>query len=366
MATDILAKRQTVGIIEETATAAWSTPATASTQFKRQGYDVGVALPDFGKTEDNFELTGSFSEMAEQGRRVNDSISGLKRIPFSGFLTEKNAADHLKAAFWDLYGTEGATTPYSKVFDCGDSQYAFESGDGVTFSVATDSNHSNTPSEINDGELLENAVIDSLTVEWDQLGTGQNKYVKMNGVWVGRELNTEQDFSSVWLNEDGTTYSNSYEPSYYNIGSASTNWFTLASTQLTVGGDNMGGCYRKFAMTLNNNITSDCVTTGGKPNNYKRTRDLSFTVDIPYNSSTYKAVKGYKDGDVVVLTAFNNGTSWSNDGGLEFGHAINYLTASPKIIEGDYFAIRFEFMAYRPNAGFIGIVGMSDSIDKGW
>ena len=67
-----------------------------------------------------------------------------------------------------------------------------------------------------------------------------------------------------------------------------------------------------------------------------------------------------------MLTAFNNGTSWSNDGGLEFGHAINYLTASPKIIEGDYFAIRFEFMAYRPNAGFIGIVGMSDSIDKGW
>lgn len=366
MAVDILAKNQIVGIIEETISGAWGTPATAATQFKRQWYNVGTTLPDFGKADNEFDIVGSFSDMKEQGRRVNDAISGLKKLPFSGYVTKANASDHLMAAFWDLYGTEGAATPYTKIFNCGDSQYDFASGEGVTFSVGVESNHGDTPASISDGLILENAVIDNLTLSLEPNASGKDKYMKMSGEWVGRNMQTEVNFSSTWLDEDGTAYSNNYSPTFFNTGSSSSNWFNLASSELVVGGVNMGGCYRRFEMTINNNISSDCVTTGGKPNNYKRNRTVNFTIDIPYNPTTYQAVESFRAGDLVVLSQFDNGTTFSANGGFQFSHSVNYLTAQPMVFEGDYIAIRLQFEAYRPYGGYLGIVGLSDAIDKGW
>ena len=365
MSRDVLSKLQIVGISEETISGGWGSPKTAATQYKRQLYDVGVSLPDFGKSDgDLANTTGAHSEMPEQARRINDSTSGLKRLPFSGFLTVKNAADHLMAAFQELYGSEGSVTPYTKMFNMGDAQIDFAGGEGVTFSVGAETNHGDTPDSISDGLILENAIIDNLTLSIEPNATGQDKYVKMNGVWVGRAIQPEQNFTTTWFNEDGSAYSNSYSPTFYNTGT--TSWFTMDAADLVVGGVNFGGCFRRFSMTLNNNITSDCVTTGGKPNNYKRNRTLTFSVDIPYNSTTYQAVKSFKDGDLVVLSGFTNGTAYTSSGGMVIQSSVNYLTSQPMIVEGDYMAIRLEFMAYRPNAGYVGIIGMSDAQDKGW
>jgi len=366
MALDVLAKNQIVGIYEETISGDWGTPATASTQFKRQKYNVGVSLPEFGKTESNFEFTGSHGEMEEQDRIVNDSSSGLKRVPFAGFATKANIADHLMAAYWDLYTTEGAATPYTKIFNCGDSQFDFPAGDGVTYSIGLETNHGDSPAATNDGIILHNAVIDSLTFSIDMNASGAEKYMKMNGVWVGRDTDTSQNFSSTWLNEDGTAYSNSYSPTFYNVGSDSTNWFALGAAELTVGGTSYGGCLRNFEWTINNNITSDCVTTGGKPNNYKRSRSITWSVDIPYNSSRAGIFAAYKDNSVVALNVLDNGTAYNAAGGFQFAHLISYMTAEPVIVEGDYLALRLQCKAVRPNAGFVGLIGVSDEIDKGW
>lgn len=367
MAIDTLSKLQIVGISEETISGAWGTPKTATTQYKRQLYEVGQSAPDFGKNESQLELTGAYSEMEEQARYVSDAVSGLKRIPFSGYATLKNISDHLMAAFQDLYGSEGASTPYTKMFNCGDSQIDFAAGEGVTFSVAAETNHGDVPVSIPDGIILENAVIDSLTLSIMPNASGKDKYMKMNGVWVGREMQTEQNFSSVWLNEDGTSFSSSYSPKFYNVGDSISNWFRMDAADLAdTSGNNLGGCFRKFEMTLNNNITSDCVTTGGKPNNYKRNRTLTFSIDLPYNNATYKAVKGYKDGSSFTLSNFTNGTAYIVSGGLLFQSSIMKLTAQPFVFEGDYVAIRLEFKALRPNAGYVGVIGLSDAIDKGW
>jgi len=364
MAVDILAKNQIVGILEETISGDWGTPAIASSQFKRQYYDVGTVLPDFGKANNDFEWTGATSEFKEQSRRVNDAISGLKRLPFSGWATEKNLADHLAAFFQDVY--EASTTPYAKSFSFGSSQYDFAAGEGITFSVGVETNHSNSPESISDGLILENAILDSLQLSWEPLAQGRDKYMKMNGVWVGREIETEQDFSATWLNEDGTTYDAAYSPSFYNIGSDTTNWFTLPAATLAVGGVNMGGCYRRFEANLANNIVSDCVTTGGKPNNYKRNRTMSFVIDLPYNTTTYQAVESFRAGDAVVLSSWTNGTAYSSDGGFRIAQPISYLTSQPMVVEGDYLGIRLEFEAYRPSATWASPIIMSDTQDKGW
>lgn len=363
---DVLTKRQVVGILEESISGGWGTPKTASSQFKRQLYNVGQSIPDFGKTESQFEMTGAYSEMKEQNRRVNDSITGLKRIPFSGFATRKNISDHLIACLWDLYGTEGGSPSYTKVFNCGNDQYAFESGEGVTFSIGLDNNHQDDPESISDGIILENAVIDDLTLECDMMAGGKDKYMKMSGNWVGRNMQTEVNFTSAWLNEDGTAFSESYSPTFYNVGDSPANWFNLSNATFTIGGDNIASCMRKFSITINNQLFSDCVTTGGKPNNYKRKRMITMTIDLPYNTSTYKAVKGYKDGDVVVLGTFNNGTVFSTLGGIQISNSVNYLTSQPQVVEGDYWAIRLEMEMYRPNGGFVGLIGLSDGISKGW
>ena len=364
MANDILAKNQIVGIKEETISGAWGTPATASSQFKRQYYDVGQTLPDFGKGDSDFEWTGATSEMKEQARRVNDPISGLKRLPFSGWATKKNLSDHLAAFFQDV--TEAATTPYSKTFTFGAAQIDFPAGEGITFSVGAESNHGDSPESISDGLILENAILDSLQLSIEPTATGRDKYMKMNGIWVGRELKTEQNFTATWLNEDGTTYSTGYSPSFYNTGSSSANWFDLSPSTITVNSVNMGGCFRRFEVNLNNNIVSDCVTTGGKPNNFKRNRTMSFVLDIPYNTTTYKAVKSFKDGDLVTLNRWTNGTAYSSDGGFGISSSVNYLTAQPMVVEGDYLAIRLEFEAYRPNVSWVAPIIMSDAQDKGW
>ena len=353
MASDILAKKQKIGIIEQ---ANWATPASASSAFKTVNYDANVTIPEDNVQTNAFNWTSANGLTEEESRVYTDGISGLKRVPFSGVMTKALLAPHLYAAFLSV--TEAGTTPYAKDFTLNDTQPDFAGNDVPLWSVAV-SNYDDG-STVGDGMIIENCIIDNLTISVSPLSSGLDKLVKMSGAWVGNEVSHENFFTG-----DHTNWVAMPTTGFYNgtTSPMAIETLIIGSNTLTQNGAGVT-CFRNYSFSLNNNVQADCPTTGGKANQYKVMPVIDQTLDIPFNSATYKLLKSYKDGDSISFEIKNG--SVTVDGGFGITTTKGYLTANPFVFEGDYMAIRLQFRAIRPTAGWGNIIQMADTIDWTW
>lgn len=350
---DILAKKQKIGILEQ---ADWSTPASASSAFKTCNYDAEVSTVDDNVQTNSFNWTSANGLTEEESRIYTDGITGLKRVPFRGVVTKSLLAPHLYAAFQNV--TEGATTPYPKDFSPPDSVVDFANDEGIVFSVAV-SNYDDGSTN-GDGIILENAIIDQLTFSINPLAQGIDKLMQMSGTWVGNETNHQTFFTSDHANWVAMPTSG-----FYNTNSLSfyINTLSIGSENLTQSAAGLT-CFRNYQFTINNNVSVDCPTTGGKANQYKIMPVIDHILDIPYNSSTYKTLKSFKDGDNINFEIQNG--SGDADGTINIATTKGYLTAPPHEFRDGYHALRLQWRSIRPTAGWDNVVEMADTIDWTW
>jgi hypothetical protein len=336
MAIDIHQDSQLLGLLKQ---ANWATPSTASSNFETVPYHLGNSLPDpdIKLDEIPFQKGGSLSP--NESRSYIDPYSGLPKVPFTVTGAKALIARHLVAAYQNI--TEAATTPFAKSLRPQDAMIDFAADAGFLWSIAGGSYDSGS---VGDGWILENALINDFKLSCNPNGTGQERLLKIEGNWIGNNLQTNQHFTGTWV----TIATGNMATAYLNDSLP----FTV---DLSLGGDSIlsGACFEMFELNHNNNIFAKCKGAAGKALNYHRSGISDTAVmDIPYTSATYKVLNYYKTGANVSF-AFYNGTGLT-DGLLKIAFTKGRLTANPMVVRDKYLAIRLQIEILKPTAGWTG------------
>jgi len=347
-----VARKQRIGIIQQSrVTNHWAAPAAASALFAMQPYYVGQTRVSSGAAMQEFNYaTGGAGLMKEAVRRKNDQFNALPSVPFQGVVTKQNLAAHLVAFFQSL--TEAATTPYAKVIIPADAKLDFATNVGYLWSVATGTYDSGSAG---DGMILENALLNTLVLTIDQNAKGTQRVAQISGDWKGNNLQVAQHFTGTW-----TDAFYAATPTFLND---TADVFTV---DLTIDGTTFTGltCWRKFVMNGNNNVSSDCFTTGGKANNYVLAPSITYELTIPYTDASYVIRKACHNGGNVDLNIYNG--AGTTDGQLNIDFPSGYLTKDPEDFDGDYHAFTLSVEVDKLSTGWANNVKFTDTIDGGY
>ena len=353
MAADIHSKDLKVGVGKQ---AAWATPLTEIGTYYLMPYDLtGVSIePAVEVGQFAYYTAGGIME--ENKRKYIEATSGLSKINFAGVAMVERLAPHFVGALQII--TEAALTPFAKDMYPADTIIDFAADGGRLHTIAA-----YTFSGANyDGILLDNAIIDNLTFTVDANAIGISRLARIAGSWVGNKMTPTQDLS-------GATFTALPATPYYFPNALNPTHLTWVLNLVINGVTYSATAFRRFEFAINNNVYSDIKTTGGKANNYKMNPEIIYTIDLPYNTTTHKIFDGFVAGGNVAMD-FGNGTGNGTagiGGDIKFDTENGVLISNPQVYEGDYKAIRIQFKALRPSAGWNAQeVGLCDDTDWGY
>lgn len=357
MAVDIYSGKQTIGFLQQSKVSNhWSAPQAASANFKKVNYDKNVSIPNPDVQIENFNWTAQTGTMLNSSRVFVDSTSGLPSVPFSGVMTKSLMGLHLACAMHTC--TEGATTPFDKSFTMANhtGQVDFATNEGFLSTIA-----GYAYAAASDGWILQNALLNELKIVIEANQRGVARLANVSGTWVGNNLLKNQNLSGSWVAQPTT--------GFYNVGSSASDIFAVGMAINLLGSalSLSSICWRRFELTINNNVMSDCKTTGGKANNFKIDPVVTFSLDIPYNSASYTLLKEYtlQNADYCEMTLANSYVA-NTDG--EFAIAIPnfHMTENPKVFEGDYLAHRINGIARDNGTNSPLTIDFTDTVDWGF
>jgi hypothetical protein len=351
---EVYAGRQRVGFLQQSKSSNhWNAKTTGASAFRRMIYDMGSVIPRSNVVVDNQMWASRQSLYPERERHFSDANSQLKRVPFSGVVDIRYLTPHFLSALQAI--TEGATTPFAKRITSGfigsNPVIDFASNEGYLYGIAIE--NFNRSSSINSSFILHNAIIDNLTLRIEANAQGVAKLAKISGEWVGTEL--EQitgGFTGTWLAPYTDKYINNTETLTFSVNS-------LAAIK----------CFKSFSITINNNITSDCIST--IPQNYKVNPQITFDIALHYLDSaandTHILKSIYREQNPIYFGLVNDKASSAADY-FKIGtfSTSGYLTQEPQEFDGDYQAIRMtgEIKSYNGTSPLT--VDINDSVDWGF
>ena len=349
MADKILAKTEILGLLQQSkASNHWAATQLPGANFKTvQHIDAGTMNPNPDVQVDQFNTTDANGTHFESERFYLDVTSGLPTIPFSGYADKSTLAAFLVGAFQAC--SEAVGTPYLKTITAagltGTVNWANNSG--YLFTLALDQGGS-----ADDGAVMYNSLINNLTLSWDLNARGIARLVTINGDWVGNDLDFEQTLDGSWTN--GT-------PSQGNLFNNTDTWTMNTLTIDSV--DYSGECIRKVDLSVSNNITSNCKTTGGKANNYDWAPEYKMMVTLDYNDTTEKLLNDFIGKKVISLSWTNDPEDNQEDGDMTISSSSGYMISPHKIYNGDFIGVQLEIRFYSTAAQTPLTVYLTDTID---
>lgn len=339
MAVERTNKQRRIGFLQQ---ADWATPQAASANFETLSYDAGSVIVDDGTVINTFDVTSTTGLIPKQSRAYTDGVSPLPTITFSAPATRKALAVHLVAALQSV--TEVATTPFQKIIvPAFDTAIVDFTTAGYTHTIATDNLGAA------DGVILENAVLDSLTLTVEPNAQGVARLAKISGTWIGNEMNHAQTLSGTWVAESLTNFYNDTAP-------------LLLNTSI---GSLTDVCWKRYTLTINNSVMSDC-RVAGKANNFKFTPSITTSITLPYNEDTIDFLAARKAGTTGTISLY---TSSPGTGTAGYISLISYgrITTTPHGTDGAYESIEVT-MQNESNtiAGNSLVVTLADAVDRNY
>lgn len=318
----------------------WTNPGVAATNYRTVYYTAGVPIPDPGVTVDDYNVTSQLGLNKELTNFFIDARSGLARLNFSAPVDMNTLAPHLIGALQAV--SEAAGSPYEKTITSGFTAGAidFQAGSGYLHTLAIKQGAS-----ADDGTILENAIIDTLNLTFDFNAKGVARLVQMDGSWVGNEMNFDQTLSGTWVS---TTLIPINNASLFELDT-----FTIDSVDLSA------MCIRRISLSINNNVTSNCATTAGKPNQYDVMPEITWTIVLDHNSTTEKLMGDFQAGAALDITM--NDSAY-----LSLDSPNCRIIAPPQAYNGDFLGYSIQARAYQSSTTSPITAIMSDTLDWGY
>lgn len=349
----MLNKKERLGCLLQTN---WATPNPQNTTFfTMQWVNAGVLIPEPAVTLDQMNVISQHGIHFEEERSVIDALSGLQSIPISGIAEKSSMAPLLYSSHFAA--AEAATTPYNKVITCAGLTAPIDfNGDGTKFFTwaidqgGTATNASPT-STSDDGIILENALVDTLTSVWDMNADGTARLVTYTGTVKGNEMNFEQSLSGTWTNATPAE-------DFFN---QTDTWAFITLDVDSV--DYKAEFVRRVEYSVNLDMTSSSSGVNGKSNQYDIAPEYTMKVILNYNPVTEKILKDHTTKAAVDANWSNDSGQVLTDGKWTIDMPTGYLTSPPKIYEGDFVGVELNIRAYSTAAATPVTINYCDTID---
>lgn len=322
----------------------WTNPVLEATNFRSIYFTALTPMIESGAMVDNYNLTSQYGLNSELSNFHIDSNSGLAKFNFSAIADRLTLASILAMAMQGV--SEAETGDYFiKTFTSGFSAgpIDFNQGGGYTFGLCE-----KIGASADDGTLLQNAIIDSLTITIDFNQKGVGRLMGLNGTIVGKSVAFDQTLTGSFITTTFTPIGNT------NLFSLST--FTSDSVDLT------SNCLKRIEITINNSVTSNCHTTGGAPNQYDCTPQYLVNMYLNHNSLTEKLRGDFKAGASVAID-LSNDISTPQTGHLRFEIPVLKQIVEPMIYEGDFYAYNLQMRAYQSGPTSPLTIYFADNLD---
>ena len=352
MATKYLAKTMTYGLLLQ---ANWATVQAAGAAYKIIPYNAGVSIPDPDISVGLYNTTGQNGLHKEVERFFVDGRSGLPKINFAMTADLESIAPHFAGALFGM--TEVASGSYQKqAVALGlTATIDFVANATKVYTIAIDNSAS-----ADDGIILENAIIDNLTIDFDFLANGIGRFAQLSGTWVGNEMNFEQTTGGTWVATDGgakstliTTPLNDADAFAFTVlGSDSEDW--------------SGEAVRSFSLNIANNVTSNVATTAGKANNYDVSPVYTSKIVLDYNSTTEKVLKDFQDGATILATLDNTTRAAGTTKDFTIACTGGKLMKSPFIYNGEFAGVELDVVWHSTAAATPITITLTDGIQWGY
>jgi hypothetical protein len=342
MADEILGAKQKIGLYLQPKTSNhWDAKAVFSSNFNTLLLNSKTSILNRNVVISDRDPISASSLLMEKTRRDVDVYSQLKTLPFAGDVSYKQLALFLALAVQGV--TEAGTTPFGKIYlppFTGASPFVdFTNNEGYLASIGVQNYGSGTE---NDSFILSNSIIDTLELTIDLLQTGVAKFMKMNGNFIGTDVDANtQDNAGLT-----GTFSSKITDGFFNRSAnsiLSLSLYSPASDAITY-----TGCFRRATFRIQNNTISDCISL--TPENLKVKPVYSAIIDIPYLAGvTTQMKKKFHNGDFFAFEIKTDAITAADEGffALYVGdHDTTFynfqLTAEPDYYEGDYVALRLQ------------------------
>ena len=349
MAIKRAAKQIKYGIIRQNTSAAitafatgatangWTNPGLITTTYRTLFYNKGVPVPDMAVSVNDYGVSSQLGLNHETTNFYLDARSGLPKLNFSGPADVNTLAPHFVGALQAV--SEGAGATYTKTITSGfvAGTLDFKAGAGHLCSLAIYNGSSD-----DDGIILENAVIDNLSLTFDFIQKGVARLVNIAGTWVGNEMNIEQEF---------TTPANWVSPAIIPLNNTEVfafNTFTVDSV------DWKAECIRRMVLNINNNVTSSCATAAGKAGQYDFNPEYTWTVILDHNLTTEKLMGDFQAGATVDINMA--------DSKITIDTPNCRITGNPYSYNGDFLGYAIPLRAYQSTTVSPLTIGLTDSL----
>lgn len=298
MAADYLGRKSRVAL-------KWKTTLGTSSDITAGDYLTAVLLIDPAQmkstpaiTREEMQLTSATGLTVERARSITDYTSGLHRFGFGGVAIQDTLPYLFFMALMKMTETEvTAPTPdyYQHAFipwaDAGIPDFTDPWDPTATASPNTKpplvSIYYDWLQTAQGGTVLNDALLNSLVFSVNVNNSGVARFANITGEFIGGAISENFDSGSVSFPSKPTE-------TVYNNATAFT--LTLAGTV------SYSGCFKSYSLSINNNITSDCRTTGGRANNFRIAPEYMVDFTIPCNDTTDTLASGLLAGTEQTIT----------------------------------------------------------------
>lgn len=225
------------------------------------------------------------------------------------------------------FATQGASTNYNKTVTPRNELIDFKSGDGILGTIqGIDS--------AGYGFILENAVVDSLTINIsNSVGNVVENVYKLSVVFAGRKITRATTTSKLFatLSGNGAIYYGSVNDSKTIIESINFNSGDLVITN---------PCWKNLTITMNNNYEAFCMGPDGYLQGFTRNNPtISSKIDIPYNDSTKTILNRTGNGENYSFSIAKYGLGTTDPLYMKISSLYNLATEDPESVDGSKMGI---------------------------
>jgi len=346
MATDYLARKARVALRLKSTWGSTGDLAAADTLTSLLLIEPSQMKSTPSVTREEMSLTSAAGLTPERARSVTDYTSGIHRFGFGGVAIQDTLPYLFFLALFKASETDDtAATPddFQQVF----IPWADTAVPDFTdpFDPASSASPNTKVPSCNllwdwlqtdvGGTVLNDAILNTLSLALNVNNQGIARFLQVSGEFVGAGL--VENFDSTSVTFPGSA------PAITTYNNATPFTLTLAGTV------SYSGCFKTYGLTINNSVSSDCRTTGGRPNNWRISPEYMVDFTIPCNDTTDTLAGGLLAGTEQTIT-LSTGTSLS-PGYLNIVAKGALVGNLERVIENNVWVYKGQLKCEKPSSG---------------